>query len=123
MIEQPRKRFLPSAKAARPCAVVARQSDEVCARCGRDPASQWRCFYERITRTAWRLVTGPLTPSIRWPRAYYSSQLHARVDVVVAHLAHQVVSIDEQLAFLEACERRPPREPAWRTDVLRPPSR
>jgi hypothetical protein len=108
MVKQLRRPFLPSAKADPPCAVAVRQSNAACTRCGRAPALQWRCFYERIARTAWRLVTRPLTPSTRWPRGYYSRHLRARVDVVVKHLADGAGRADGDPRVVRVGVARPP---------------
>lgn len=57
-------------------------------------------LYERWAPLAWRLVTGPLTPTRG--RGYYSLHLHLRIEPVVRHMAYAVVPIEEQIAFLHA---------------------
>src|SRR5690348_15904507 len=57
-------------------------------------------LYERWAPLAWRLVTGPLTPTRG--RGYYSPHLHRRIEPVVRHLAYAVVTTEEQIAFLHA---------------------
>lgn len=114
MVKELRKQFLVASRGDPPCGLSGRHSNAACARCGREPASQWRCLYEPLARTAWRLVKRPLTPSTHRPRGYYHRHLDARLDVVTGHMAHQLVRLEEQIAFLYACVRRPPAEQPWR---------
>ena len=74
----------------------------------------WSVLYERWAPVAWRLVTGPLTPTRG--RDYYFVHLDDRIGPVAKHMAGAVVPLGEQLAFLRACERTPADD---RSDKLR----
>lgn len=66
-------------------------------------AEPWRReIYERITRMAWPLIKRPLVGYGPSGRSYVPREIERRIEPVVLHLTHAVVSPTDQVTLLRA---------------------
>src|SRR5579885_1780036 len=73
-----------------------------------DDPEPWQKVYERIVSLAWPLVVRPLVAHGADNRPYLPYEVERRLKAVAEHLAHAVVPLAEQEAFLKAADRHFP---------------